>query len=81
MLATLFRRRPGLPVVSIPKQAQPPLFKIKPPLWARWALVLVSLDVMVASVIPWNLDVIFTNSNTYISIALQRSNSPGITGQ
>ena len=50
MLAALFRRRPSLPIVPIPKQVLPALFKQNPPWWARWALVLVALDVMVASV-------------------------------
>jgi hypothetical protein len=69
MLAALFRRRPSLPVVSIPKQTQPALFKQKPPWWARWALVLVALDVMVASVSCFeNINVVFANS---IKIFLQ----------
>ena len=60
MLAALFRRRPSLPVVSIPKQVQPALFKTNPPWWARWALVLVALDVMVASVLLLKIfDVMF----------------------
>ena len=50
MLAALFRRRPSLTIVPIPKQVQPPLFKKNPPWWARWALVLVAVDVMTASV-------------------------------
>ncbi|KAF8814665.1 hypothetical protein BYT27DRAFT_7129537 [Phlegmacium glaucopus] len=57
MLAALFRRRPSFPVVSIPKQTHPVLFKQNPPWWARWALVLVSLDVMVATSaieLTWN---------------------------
>jgi len=57
MLAALFRRRPSLPVVSIPRRVQPALFKQNPPWWARWALVLVALDVMVATSaieLTWN---------------------------
>ena len=50
MLAALFRQRPSLPITPIPKQVQFTLFKKNPPWWARWALVLVALDVMVASV-------------------------------
>lgn len=68
MLAALFRRRPSLPVVSTPKQVQQPvLFKQNPPWWARWALVLVALDVMVASVSYFEMLMfcIFANSIKY----------------
>ena len=53
MLATLFRRRSSLPLAVVPipkKQVQFTLFKKTPPWWARWALVLVTLDLMVAFV-------------------------------
>jgi len=82
MLAALFRRRPSLPVVSIPKQTQPALFKQNPPWWARWALVLVALDVMVASVLLYFEHLYFTDSKWMnVPTVLRQLNSPGTTGQ
>ncbi|KAF8155993.1 hypothetical protein B0H34DRAFT_715723 [Crassisporium funariophilum] len=57
LFASLWRRSPKLPIVPVPTQSTAALYYRKAPWWARWALVLVALDVMAATSameITWN---------------------------
>src|SRR5258705_10392539 len=70
-------RRPKQPLVQLPQNSVK-IYEQTPPAWARWALVLVSVDVMVSCVLPCFRTCIYVD---FFTLELLLWMSSGMHGQ